>query len=153
MRILVCGGRAFADYGWLTHVLDAYLAEASLSVAKLELIGGGARGADSLAHRWATERQIPFHEFKARWDDTKHPQADVRFNRKDGKPYNAAAGFIRNQRMVDEGRPDIVIAFPGGGGTRDMMLRATEAGVPVRDMRLEDGSKNPTPACPPAACS
>lgn len=43
-----------------------------------------------------------------------------------------AAGPIRNQRMLDEGKPDLVVAFPGGRGTADMVRRAKAAGVPVR---------------------
>jgi len=31
------------------------------------------------------------------------------------------AGPLRNQRMLDEGKPDLVVAFPGGGGTKDMV--------------------------------
>jgi hypothetical protein len=30
------------------------------------------------------------------------------------------AGHIRNQRMIDEGKPDAAVAFPGGTGTADM---------------------------------
>lgn len=48
-----------------------------------------------------------------------------------GRPYNAKAGPDRNQRMIDEGRPDLVVAFPGGRGTADMIRRATEAGIEV----------------------
>ena len=39
------------------------------------------------------------------------------------------AGPIRNQRMLDDGKPDLGIAFPGGRGTADMVRRAREAGV------------------------
>lgn len=48
-----------------------------------------------------------------------------------GRPYNAKAGPDRNQRMIDEGRPGLVIAFPGGDGTADMIHRAQEAGIEV----------------------
>jgi len=33
--------------------------------------------------------------------------------------------------MLKDGRPDIVLAFPGGTGTADMMRRARAAGVRV----------------------
>ena len=36
--------------------------------------------------------------------------------------------------LLDEGKPDLVVAFPGGGGTADMILRAERAGVPVRQV-------------------
>jgi hypothetical protein len=37
-------------------------------------------------------------------------------------------------QMLDEGKPDLVIAFPGGGGTADMMRRARAAGVEVLEV-------------------
>jgi hypothetical protein len=37
------------------------------------------------------------------------------------------AGPIRNQRMLEEGKPDLVMAFPGGRGTADMVRRGKEA--------------------------
>jgi hypothetical protein len=33
--------------------------------------------------------------------------------------------------MLDDGKPELVVAFPGGRGTADMMRRAREAGVEV----------------------
>jgi Lhr-like helicase len=33
--------------------------------------------------------------------------------------------------MIDEGKPDLVIAFPGGRGTADMVGRARKAGIRV----------------------
>jgi hypothetical protein len=49
----------------------------------------------------------------------------------DWKTHGKAAGFIRNQRMLDEGKPDLVLGFPGGSGTADMCSRAERAGVRV----------------------
>ena len=45
--------------------------------------------------------------------------------------YGKAAGPIRNQQMLDEGKPDVVIAFPGASGTADMINRAGLTNVPV----------------------
>ena len=33
--------------------------------------------------------------------------------------------------MLTDGKPDAVLAFPGGRGTQDMIRRAMRAGVPV----------------------
>lgn len=41
------------------------------------------------------------------------------------------AGPIRNQRMLDEGKPALVIAFPGGTGTAGMVAIARKGRVPV----------------------
>ena len=47
------------------------------------------------------------------------------------KRFGPSAGGIRNQQMLDEGKPDLVVAFPGGKGTADMVRRAENAGVKV----------------------
>jgi hypothetical protein len=53
------------------------------------------------------------------------------------KKHGRAARPIRNQRMLDEGKPDLVVAFPGGRGTTDMIRRAERAGVPVRQVQQD----------------
>lgn len=49
----------------------------------------------------------------------------------DWAAYDRAAGPIRNARMIAEGKPDIVLAFPGGRGTANMVAQARKAGVRV----------------------
>jgi hypothetical protein len=78
------------------------------------LIHGAARGADSLAAAWAHDCHVPQLGVRADWN--KHGRA---------------AGPIRNQIMLDEGKPHLVIAFPGGTGTADMVRRARAAKVRV----------------------
>lgn len=107
-RVLVCGGRDFSDY----ERVDDYLA--SLYPPPTAIIHGCARGADSLASRWARENAVPEVCFKADWN-------------KNGK----AAGPIRNAEMLAKGKPDLVVAFPGGRGTADMVAKAIAAGVEV----------------------
>lgn len=114
MRVLVCGGRDFHDkprvYCSLAEINGAH--ETAIST----LIEGGATGADELAKAWAFYASVPVETYRANW------KADGR-----------AAGPIRNQRMIDEGKPDLVVAFPGGRGTADMIRRAKAAGIPVRE--------------------
>jgi len=108
MRVLVCGGRNYSDQQAVYDALDELH-----RVRKFELvIAGGARGADTLAEQWAKDRAIPTKIYQADWET---------LGRK--------AGPIRNQRMLDEGLPQLVIAFPGGRGTADMTSRAREAAV------------------------
>jgi hypothetical protein len=61
------------------------------------VIEGDAHGADRMAGEWARRHGVENTKFCADWD---------RLGRK--------AGPIRNQLMLDEGRPDLVVAFPGG---------------------------------------
>jgi hypothetical protein len=103
----VCGGRDYSD--WVAA--DAVICE----VAPELVIQGGASGADGLARRWAEERGIPCMTFPAAWDC-----------------YGVRAGPIRNKWMLEFGEPDLVLAFRGGAGTRDMVRQAEEKGVPVR---------------------
>jgi len=49
----------------------------------------------------------------------------------DWSRHGKSAGPIRNRQMLIEGRPDIVVAFPGGKGTANMIKQAVEAGVKV----------------------
>ena len=39
--------------------------------------------------------------------------------------------MIRNRRMLIEGKPDLVLAFPGGKGTANMVEISRKAGVKV----------------------
>ncbi len=45
--------------------------------------------------------------------------------------YGKAAGPIRNREMLLN-LPALVVAFPGGKGTADMVRQAERAGIPVR---------------------
>jgi hypothetical protein len=118
-RLLVCGGRDFADgnalAGWMK---DATRALGAASPDEVLVIHGGARGADSLAGAVAARSGVECLVFPADWE--KHGRA---------------AGFKRNQQMLVEGRPDLVLAAPGGRGTNMMVRIASEAGVAVMDMR------------------
>lgn len=109
-RLLVCGGRDFAAADLLTRVLDRAHEGWRISA----LIHGDAPGADTLARLWAESRNVPHLPFPADW-----------------REHGRAAGPMRNQRMLDEGRPEIVIGFKGNRGTRDMLWRAQNAGLPV----------------------
>jgi predicted Rossmann-fold nucleotide-binding protein len=110
IRVLVCGGRNFENRAMLHATLDYLHADRGCAV----VIAGGARGADTLAVEWAKEREVMVEVYMAEWDQ---------FGRK--------AGPIRNQRMLDEGKPDLVVAFPGGRGTAGMIALAEKAGVEV----------------------
>lgn len=112
MRILVCGGRDYNDRARVGKVLAGYV---DTNTDCMTIIHGGARGADALAREWAFMYGCLEDEFTANW-----------------KRYGNAAGPIRNQQMLDEGKPDLVVAFPGGRGTADMVKRAQKAGVKVR---------------------
>lgn len=110
MRVLVCGGRTFNDAPPLWSALNAIHAETPIEC----VIHGGASGADFLADKWAELHGAATEVYLPDW--LKHGRS---------------AGPKRNQRMIDEARPDVVVACPGGRGTQDMVGRAKAAGVMV----------------------
>lgn len=110
--VLVCGGRDYWDAKVITATLERHKEDIKT------LIHGNARGADSIADNWARSRGVKIIPFPAKW-----------------KERGRAAGSIRNTQMLEEGKPDLVIAFPGGRGTENMVNQAIAAGIPVKDYR------------------
>ncbi|MBH0113234.1 DUF2493 domain-containing protein [Novosphingobium sp. YJ-S2-02] len=133
-RVLVTGGRAFADRVAVFRTLDA--------LQPIEcVIHGDATGADALAREWARVRGVPDEAYAADWENLEGvPASRRRINRRTRRYYNVTAGFERNQRMLDHAQPTHVIAFAGGRGTNDMVgrtIRARAAGAAIEfvDMR------------------
>lgn len=115
IRVLVCGGRDYADRDTLFGTLHG-IAQRHNGV---RVIQGGAPGADMLAREWCRIHGHSYEHFPADW-----------------KKHDRAAGPIRNAQMLAEGRPDVVVAFPRangewGSGTLNMIGLAEAAGVPV----------------------
>ncbi len=110
MRVLVCGGRDYHRPAQVFSELNRIHSETPIT----ELMQGGAKGADQLAREWA-ETKPEVRRFVCKADWAKH-----------GK----AAGPVRNARML-EWKPDLVVAFPGGRGTANMVKQAADAGVRV----------------------
>ena len=125
MKVLVCGGRDFNDYDLLDQILSEVYAHRKRDSLHFTIISGCARGADSLAIKWV-ENAGPYDFIKLK----KYPADWAKFGK--------SAGPIRNQQMLDEGKPDLVVAFPGGNGTADMVRRAKKAGIEVMIIEVEE---------------
>lgn len=109
--VLVCGGRDFADHKALSLALDTLHGGRGV----FAVVHGGARGADSLAGDWARRTRGVYEvPIKALWDDL-----------------GRSAGPFRNGAMIDICKIDLVMAFPGGSGTADMIARAEGCRIPV----------------------
>lgn len=126
VRVLVCGGRKYRDENAVGHALDLLRHKFGLAA----VIHGAAPGADTLADVVARKAKVPVDPFPAAWDDLDAPGAVIKIGA-NGRAYNAKAGSDRNARMLAEGKPNLVLAFPGGNGTADMAATAKRAGVPV----------------------
>lgn len=103
---LICGGRNFADQEMFDSVMSQLLARFG---CPRKVVHGGASGADAMAHKWAENLALDIVEMKADWSKGR------------------GAGPVRNQRMLEDHAPAVVVAFPGGRGTADMVRRAHDA--------------------------
>jgi hypothetical protein len=110
MRLIVCGGRDFEDYPKLYEKLNWISRRRKITC----IIQGEARGVDRLAKQWAEYVGVECLSFPANWD-----------------LYGNSAGPIRNKQMIDEGKPDAVVAFKGGRGTANMVFQAKQRGIYV----------------------
>lgn len=119
-NVLVCGGCDYSDADRVFAVLDGIARQLGLDGSTVRIVTGGAPGADALAERWARERRVPFRVYKLRKEDGRQAVARL------------------NQRMLDENPVAMVVAFPGGRGTADMVRRADAARIEVRRVQPTD---------------
>jgi predicted Rossmann-fold nucleotide-binding protein len=106
-RVIVTGGREYADEAVVRGALARHL------VAGDVLVHGAAAGADTLAARCAAAMGFGVLAYHADW-----------------KAHGASAGPRRNRAMLADGAR-VLLAFPGGRGTADMVRQAKRAGLRV----------------------
>lgn len=88
-KLAIVGSRSFTDQRLFDKLLDSYSNNVEV------VISGGARGADTLAERWAKKHNIPCIVYTADWDT-----------------YGKRAGYLRNVKIIKE--CDVCIAFWDG---------------------------------------
>lgn len=110
MRILFCGDRNWTNYKVIADVMG--------DLRPSVVIEGEASGADTMAAEAADYFGIPVLPFTANWEK-----------------YGSAAGPIRNNQMLKEGRPDLVVAFhndlQNSKGTLNMVNQAIKNNIKV----------------------
>lgn len=120
-KVLICGGRDLYDF--MSQEIAEELVNYTLSSLKTSpekeetvFISGMAKGADQIPIRMI--QNDPgwggLEEYYAEWNK-----------------YGNRAGPLRNIRMLEEGKPDLVIAFPtpSSRGTHHMIKISQDAGV------------------------
>lgn len=112
MRVIVTGGRDYQDKDHVFRVLSAIHNRTPITV----LVHGGATGADTLADLWAKANSVLREVHKVIKED---------WNR-----LGRRAGPLRNQKMAELGA-DLLVPFPGGSGTADMIRQAKAKGIEV----------------------
>lgn len=119
---LVAGSRTITDYNYIKETLDYFLQNKT----EITIVSGGARGVDSLAERYAKERNYGLKIFPADWDR-----------------YGKQAGYIRNDEMhkyISQFSDRGIVAFWDGKskGTAHNFGLATKYDTPIKIVRMEE---------------
>lgn len=111
MKTIIAGSRKGVDIDDFLDALDGVSWEIT------EVISGGAEGVDSLAEAWADNKKLPLKIYEADWVKDKN-----------------AAGFIRNERMINESGAEALLAIWDGQskGTSRMIKIARKKGLKVQ---------------------
>jgi len=112
---LVCGSRQGQGFLRTSTALDKARKTPELPVF-YAVLSGGNKGTDGEAFYWAMLRELPALIVPAKW--------------KTGTA-GGGEGPIRNRLMLRLCWPVVVLAFPGGPGTRDMMRVALQSEIPL----------------------
>lgn len=125
MRVLVCGDRNYSDRARVYAALDALDRLNGIET----VIDGKATGADTFGYEWAVGADVATDRYAPHWRHGLDCDPGCK------RPVGKVAGVLRNQQMLDEGHPDLVIAFHDNigesRGTADMIRRAHKAGIEV----------------------
>lgn len=112
-KLIVAGSRGFKDYLTLeSTLLD--LAKGLYANQALSIVSGMAKGADSLAVRFAKEHGVQLYERPANWDK-----------------YGKAAGYRRNTEMGNFADGLLVFWDGESRGTKHMIDYMESLGKPV----------------------
>ncbi len=127
MRVIVTGGRDYQDKEVVWGTLDRIHREGYFQWQQTVPVGPrnivwiitGAcpyGGADLLAENWAKENEVNYIGYPAKF--------------KTG-PRGKAEGPYRNAGMAEYAEASLVVAFPGGRGTANMIAEAKIRGIPI----------------------
>lgn len=113
-RVIIAGTRTFDDYKLLCETMNIAIENSTWLRDGIEIVSGGAKGADQLGEKFAKENGYKLTQFLPNWE-------------RDGKK----AGVYRNTLMARYA--DILIAFWDGKskGTKDMITKAQNIGLIV----------------------
>ncbi|ROM94306.1 DUF2493 domain-containing protein [Pseudomonas brassicacearum] len=113
MRVLICAGRYYADTRTCRRVLEAFQCLHEVRV----LIHGGNQFLGGEIEDWARELGANIVRYPANW-----------------QLHGKLAERLRNSFMLQDSRPDIVIALPGGEDTEELVAQARAAGIQTLQM-------------------
>jgi predicted Rossmann fold nucleotide-binding protein DprA/Smf involved in DNA uptake len=116
IKVIIAGSRDFDDYDLLERTMDDLFGN-----EEIQIISGGAKGADRLGEHYAAENGLKVFVFGADWDR-----------------YGKQAGAIRNKKMAQAGTH--LVAFWDGKskGTKMMIDFAGEKGIKINVIQFNN---------------
>jgi hypothetical protein len=116
LKVIIAGSRGFNYYELLERLLDMYLQR--YSPEQIEIVSGGARGADRLGERYARSRGMALKVMPADWNT-----------------YGRSAGYRRNEEMAQYATHCIVFWDGASRGTGHMIDLANQYNLALRIVR------------------
>jgi hypothetical protein len=117
IKLIVAGSRGFSDYSLLCKKLDYFLGRVS-SEDEVTIIGGTARGADTMGEQYAKERGYAVERMPADWER-----------------YGKSAGYRRNEEMAKVATHCVLFWDQVSRGTKHMADIADRHNIPTRIVR------------------
>lgn len=112
-KVIVAGSRGFNNYLLLEQKLSYFLSR--FKPEDIEIVSGGARGADQLGERFAKEKGCKIKRFIPDWDS-----------------HGKAAGYIRNWEMAKYADACVVFWDQVSRGSKHMIDLARKEGIELR---------------------
>lgn len=111
--IIIAGGRDFNDIRKMSLTIKTFCRERNLKSTDIQIVSGGAKGADSLGEYFAKFHNIEIKQFLPDW-----------------KRYSKLAGFQRNEQMaqyVSSMNGGCIVFWDGvSNGSKHMIKMAKE---------------------------
>lgn len=109
IRLAIVGSRSFNNYNLLKESIDTNYGDCEIEC----IVSGGARGADRLGAKYASDNGIELIEHKPEWDK-----------------YGKKAGFIRNRYIISDCTHCIAFWDGESHGTKHDIDLCEEMGKP-----------------------
>lgn len=122
IKLIIAGSRDFNDYELLEREVDSFIFKVQEKLGygiPVEVVSGGARGADKLGERYAKDRGLPVKVFLANWD-------------KNGR----GAGYIRNEEMAKYSSDCVVFILDLSKGSTHMANLAKKYNLRLKVINL-----------------
>lgn len=108
INVIIAGTRTFKNYKLMCTVMKVIREKYPC----IQIISGGAKGADKLGELYALKHKIPYTVYEAEWDK-----------------YGKKAGFKRNEQMAQIGQVLVLFWNGDSSGSRDMLHLGIQYGL------------------------